>query len=198
MFTSGNIFQGTAWSDDEEDVEAGVEEIGKEVAALEEAKRVFKGWKKLDVDWLDMYPELSEKKKKNSELDLIEDLMDVDMGVVYNYLEKIDTGRQLYGLIPQMACNSTGQLGALSAESYCERVLSCANNVVTTGNTLLSDEEVEMLVLLRMNRAFMEFMRGGSTIRWTPTPLENTISNGQQIFSTEIFTKKCSLFRCMW
>ena len=62
----------------------------------------------------------------------------------------------------------------------------------------LFDEEVEMLVLLRMNRAFMEFMRGGSTIRWTPTPLENKISNGQQIFSTEIFTKKCSLFRCMW
>ena len=52
-----------------------------------------------------------------------------------------------------MACNSTGQLGALSAESYCERVLSCANNVVITGNTLLSDEEVEMLVVLRMNRA---------------------------------------------
>ena len=58
-----------------------------------------------------------------------------------------------------MACNSTGQLGALSAESYCERVLSCANNVVTTGNTLLSDDEVEMLVLLRMNREFIEFMR---------------------------------------
>jgi hypothetical protein len=58
-----------------------------------------------------------------------------------------------------MACNSTGQLGALSAESYCERILSCANNVVTTGNTLLSDEEVEMIVILRMNREFMEFMR---------------------------------------
>ena len=58
-----------------------------------------------------------------------------------------------------MACNSVGQLGALSAESYCERVLSCANNVVTKGNTLLSDEEVEMLVVLRMNRDFMAFMR---------------------------------------
>lgn len=140
MFTSGNIFQGTAWSDDEEDEEAAVEEIGKEVAAMEEAKRVFKNWKKLEVDWLDMFPEekWSEKGKTNSELDLIEDLMDVDMGVLYTYLEKIDTGRQLYGLIPKMACNSTGQLGALSAESYCERVLSCANDVVTTGNTLLS------------------------------------------------------------
>ena len=51
--------------------------------ALTEAKRVFKNWKKLEVDWLDMYPALSEKKKKNSELDLVEDLMDLDMGVLY-------------------------------------------------------------------------------------------------------------------
>ena len=100
-----------------------------------------------------------EKKKKNSELDLVEDLMDLDMGVLYTHLEKVDTGRHMYGLIPKMACNSTGQLGALSAESYCERVLSCANNVVVAGNTLLSDEEVEMVVILRMNRQFMEFMR---------------------------------------
>ena len=58
-----------------------------------------------------------------------------------------------------MACNSVGQLGALSAESYCERVLSCANNVVTKGNTLLSDEEVEMFVVLLMNKHFISFMR---------------------------------------
>ena len=58
--------------------------VAKEVAALEEAKRVFKNWKKLDVDWLDMFPELKcEKGKTNSELDLVEDLMDLDMGVLY-------------------------------------------------------------------------------------------------------------------
>ena len=58
-----------------------------------------------------------------------------------------------------MASCSRGQLGALNAESFCERALSCANLVVTDGNTLLGDEEVEMLVILRMNRKFMEFMR---------------------------------------
>ena len=31
--------------------------------------------------------------------------------------------------------------------------------MLTEGNTLLSDEELEMLVILRMNRKFMEFMR---------------------------------------
>jgi len=159
---SGHLFQGTAWSDDE--VEAGeeqeeVEEVAKEVVALKEAKKALKNWKKYEVDWLDMYPGLKATGKRNHELDLVEDLMNLDMGVLYTHLEKMDTGRQLYGWIPSMACNSVGQLGALSAESYCERVLSCANNVVTKGNTLLSDEEVEMLVVLRMNRDFMAFMR---------------------------------------
>lgn len=58
-----------------------------------------------------------------------------------------------------MASCSTGQLGALSAESYCERVLSCSYNVLTEGNTLLKDEELEMIVVLRMNCEFMQFMR---------------------------------------
>lgn len=31
--------------------------------------------------------------------------------------------------------------------------------MLTDGNTLLSDEEIEMLVVLRMNEAFMRHMR---------------------------------------
>ena len=85
--------------------------------------------------------------------------MQLDIGRLYKHVEGVDQGRKLYGWIPLMASCSTGQLGALSAESYCERVLSCAKNVLVKGNTLLSDEEVEMLVVLRMNRGFMQFMR---------------------------------------
>ena len=47
-------------------------------------------------------------------------------------------------------------VGTLMAESFCERVLSCANLVVTDGNTLLDDPEVTMLTILRMSRSFME------------------------------------------
>ena len=50
-------------------------------------------------------------------------------------------------------------IGALMSESFCERVLSVANNVVDEGNTLLRDEEVSMLTILRINRSFMEYMR---------------------------------------
>ena len=37
--------------------------------------------------------------------------------------------------------------------------LRCAGHVLTEGNSLLNDKELEMIVVLRMNRKFMEFMR---------------------------------------
>ncbi len=39
--------------------------------------------------------------------------------------------------------------------------------MITTNNTLLDEKELEMMVLLRMNRSFMEFMRAyyGDQIR---------------------------------
>ena len=83
------------------------------------------------------------------------ELLLIDIGPMYKAMA--DSG--MYGLLPAMAGCSVGQLGALNAESFCERILSCANNVIQTDNTLLNDEEVEMLVMLRMNRNFMEFMR---------------------------------------
>ena len=59
-----------------------------------------------------------------------------------------------------MAACCSGQIGALNAESFCERVLSCANLVVDERNALLDDKYIIiMLVVLRMSRAFMEFMR---------------------------------------
>ena len=61
----------------------------------------------------------------------------------------ISLERKVYSYLPRMASCSYAQLGALNAESFCERALSCANLVLTDGNTVLSDED----------RKFKEFMR---------------------------------------
>ena len=37
--------------------------------------------------------------------------------------------------------------------------MRCAGHILTNGNTVLSDKKLEKLVILRMNRKFMEFMR---------------------------------------
>ena len=93
------------------------------------------------------YPHLALSARRHGNTTLI--------GHAYTKLEGMD----VYGYLPLMASYSTAHIGALNAESFCERVLSCANVVLTSGNTLLRDEEIEMLVVLRMNEDFMEFMR---------------------------------------
>ena len=42
-------------------------------------------------------------------------------------------------------------LGALNAESFCERVLSCVKLVVSDLHVSLKPREIRMLVMLRMN-----------------------------------------------
>jgi hypothetical protein len=69
-----------------------------------------------------------------------------------------------FGYLPMMA---VAALGALNAESFCERVLSCVKLVVSDLHVSLKAEEIRMLVMLRMNRGFMEYMRSS----YPDTPL---------------------------
>ena len=50
---------------------------------------------------------------------------------------------------------SKGMMGSLMVSSFCECLNSCANLVYTKNNILLSDDEIDMVVTLRMNRDFM-------------------------------------------
>ena len=52
-----------------------------------------------------------------------------------------------------------GRSHTLRAESFCERILSETNDVCHDGNTLLDTEKINMLVVLRMNREFMQHKR---------------------------------------
>ena len=58
-------------------------------------------------------------------------------------------------------------LGALNAESFCKRVLSCVKLLVSDLHVSLKAEEIHVLVMLRMNREFMEDMRAS----YPDTPL---------------------------
>ena len=92
-------------------------------------------------------------------LDIFEDLMPLNPSRVYKCMIKNDPDRSKFGHIPLMAAGSKGSIGFLPSQSFCERVNSIAKDVMTDAHTLMSDEELEMLVVLRMNRKFMEYMR---------------------------------------
>ena len=124
-------------------------------AAEKEFKKVFPNWFGLVVDWNAEFPE-----EKLEGVDLLNDLFDIDMGRLYDkIITKVYPDRSRFGFLSLMAGCCDGQIGALNAESFAERVISGSNLVMTNGNTLLGDKMIEMLVVLRMNREFMEFMR---------------------------------------
>ena len=52
-----------------------------------------------------------------------------------------------------------GTLGTLNVESFCEHVLSFVKLVVSDLHDSLKPSEIRMLVMLRMNSGFMEYMR---------------------------------------
>ena len=58
-------------------------------------------------------------------------------------------------------------LGVLNTESFCECVLSCVKLVVSDLHVSLKADEIRMLVMLRMNHEFMEYMR----VSYPDTPL---------------------------
>lgn len=135
----------------------GVDELSIKEFAKIEAKKVWRNWTKLHnvIDWREQFKDA----ELPEEPDIVFDLMELDMGIFYNKIIKSDAERKIYGYIPAMASCCYAEIGALNAESFCERVLSGANLVVNEGNTILSSDEVEMLSVLRINRTFMEKMR---------------------------------------
>ena len=85
--------------------------------------------------------------------------MFLNPGKLYKELEESNKGRNKFGFIPLMAAGSKGCLGFLPAASFCERVNSIAKDVMTDAHLLMGKESLEMMVVLRMNRKFMIYMR---------------------------------------
>jgi hypothetical protein len=101
--------------------------------------------------------------------DVMTDLLHVNMFQAYSDMLRSKSLRlkkglsAKFGYLPMM---TVATLGALNTESFCERVLSCVKLVVSDLHVRLKAEEILMLVMLRMNREFMEYMR--STFPDTP------------------------------
>ena len=85
------------------------------------------------------------------ELDVIVDVLDIDIGRLYQKL----SSTWAYDEVIPFACSV---VGANMSESFCEREVSIVGQIISKRRTRLSDEMVEMLTVLRMNAAFMQCM----------------------------------------
>jgi hypothetical protein len=124
-----------------------------------EARKVWRNFRRTQVDWSVYEGKDGKKLPAAPDLLVLANVLPMVMGKVYNNLAESDPKCEKFGSLLAMAVASPGQLGALNAESFCERMFSAANLVMDSGNTLLDKGELEMITLLRTNRKFMEFMR---------------------------------------
>jgi hypothetical protein len=70
-------------------------------------------------------------------------------------------------------------LGVFNGESFCERVLSCLKLVVSDLHVSLKTEEIRILVMIRMNLGFMEYMR----VSYPDTPLSEFKTVDMYVYS---------------
>jgi hypothetical protein len=146
---------------EEEEEEEEEEEVILRRKFTEEYHLAIVEWINLSAnfDWAhnfstNLSTEAAAKVNRGEELDAM-DLVDVPIGGLYARIHARDKERR-YGYLPLMARST---LGNNLAQGYCERIISAGNDVVDKGNTSMSDGMVRKLVMLRMNRDFMNYMR---------------------------------------
>ena len=75
---------------------------------------------------------------------------------MWDWIRKVEVPK--YGLLHMMAHSSMGQIGALNALSFCERINSCSKDIMRDLHTCLSNKSIEKAVMLKMNAKFMNYM----------------------------------------
>ena len=148
------------WSDLDSESDSDEDELDERLKL--EFKESWRAWRKLHIDWHHRYPNLKQvqatRAQQEGASDAMNDLLayiDLDLAPLYlDLLHQAD--EKLLGRFPLMALTV---LGNNMAASFCERVNSAANLIMHHGRTLLKDEHLRKLCILRMNRDFIDFMK---------------------------------------
>ena len=130
----------------------------------DQAETVHEAWREhsRNIQWEKYRPSLAQRaieiaaSEDGDNWRLVRDLMHVDLKQVLRDAKAMDPDMAKFGYIPYMAKT---WLGRLLAESFAERMFSNANIVLTPGNMSLNPTEMGQLVVLRMNRRFMHYMK---------------------------------------
>ena len=162
------------WSDSDDDMDDSdqLEDTAPTAKELEaDFDQKFKAFRKhcIKIDWRNAFPQgrslnlpaapAQGKPFVSFGPDTLLAMWDLNVLDILKDMIKKDPNRSLFGHLPHMATSTRGSVGSLMASSYCERVNSCANLVLTDGNSCLDEKEVNMSVVLRMNKGEVHAIR---------------------------------------
>ena len=158
--------------------------------AAQEFQKVIKKWLKWKPDWKKLFPEMSFAMTTNAdtrietcEPDPFEDFIHIDMSHLMKVIEHYNKEKSnVFGYLPMMCRLSPCQLGALNAQSFVERMNSCAKLIVGEKRTKLKHEFIDKLVILRMNHKFMIYCRGKHGSIGKVKKVQNVMGNDEDIY----------------
>ena len=73
-------------------------------------------------------------------------LWGISMKVLLDHLMQESGEERKFGHLPEMCCNSPCQLGALTSDSFSERMISVANLLFDTCRLHLNDEMIDKMI----------------------------------------------------
>lgn len=132
---------------------------------------MIKKWWKWIPDWKTLFPEKDFPTTPDvtgmdiCEPDSFKDLIDIDMTRLMRRIEQYNSDNvNIFGYLPMMCRLSPCQLGALNAQSFVERMNSCVKLVLGKKRTRLRHDLIDKLVVLQINRNFMDYCRKTGSI----------------------------------
>ena len=83
-------------------------------------------------------------------------LWSVNTKILLDHMTEVSGEERRFGCLLETCSNSPVQLGALTSESFSERMMSAANLLVHTHRLRFGDDMIDKLIALRMNKKFMD------------------------------------------
>ena len=113
-------------------------------------------------------------------------LIDIDMSVLMKKIVRYNKKKNnIFRYLPMMCRLALCQLGALNAQSFVERMNSCAKLIVGEKRTRLNHELIDKLVVLRMNLKFMIYCRGKNGNIGKVKKVRNEVSNDEDLYAND-------------
>ena len=128
------------------------------IAAETEYERIIVNWIDHKVKWRKLCTKRI-KLGENDKIDMKKQLWGIDMTILLDHSIQESGEERQFGSLPEMFSNSPYQLDVLTSESFSERMISTANLLVDTHHLHLNDGMIDKLIVLRMNKRFMERVR---------------------------------------
>ena len=129
------------------------------VAAGKECERVVSNWTQHKPKWKRSCTKKELNLNNDGKTCMCKHLWSVDMKMLLDHMTEVSREECRFGSLPEMCPNSPVQFGALTSESFSERIMSAANLLVDAHRLCFGDCMIDKLIALRMNKKFMDRIR---------------------------------------